>query len=62
MKAGPSAPCLNVKMPMLPNFLQVSADEKHWLTLSVQQIHPKVLRRVGRAWVELLVAKSKVKS
>lgn len=61
IKAGPARPSLSVKMPGLPNFLQVSADEKNWLTLSVAQMHPKVLRRVGRAWVEELVAKSKVK-
>jgi hypothetical protein len=60
VKAGPSRPSLSVQMPMLPNFLQVSADEKHWLTMPVAQMHPKVLRRVGKAWVELLVAKSEV--
>lgn len=49
-------------MPLLPNFLQISADEKHWLTMPVSQMHPKVLRRIGRAWVEMLVAKSKVRT
>jgi hypothetical protein len=61
IKAGPKAPCLSVKMPLLPNYLQCSADEKHWMTMPVKQMHPKVLRRIGRAWTEMLVAKSKVK-
>lgn len=52
---------LLVKDLMLPNFLQVSADGKHWLTMPVTQIHPNVLRQVGRKWTEALVAMSKVK-
>ena len=51
---------LQVKDVMLPNFLQVSADGKHWLTMPVAQCHPKILRQIGRKWTEALVAKSKV--
>jgi hypothetical protein len=52
---------LLVKDVMLPNFLQVSADGKHWLTMPVSQMHPKILRKIGRQWTAALVAKSKFK-
>lgn len=50
-----------VKDVMLPNFIQVSTDQKHWLSMPVSQCHPKHLRAIGRAWTAALIAKSKVK-